>query len=297
MSASLALRPSWLSLAWGILLLIVLAERLPAGATRPGSSCERVFIRADTNVDGSVDLSDVISLLHSLFIATEALPCLDAADTNDDGDVNVSDTIFLIGYLYLGSEAPPHPGLECGLDPTPDTLDCARTEACPVQPPLELCDGLDNDCDGAIDEDFDVLTSVDHCGACGRSCENLGWANVAEYDCQFGICFIRACEEDWWDLDGIAENGCEAFLPPDGTPCDDGKPCTENDTFFRGICGGQPKDCSELDEPCRRGACDVETGECIAVPRPAGTPCGPSGSRERCDGRGNCVDPPIPVAD
>ncbi|MCB9543387.1 MAG: hypothetical protein H6703_13190, partial [Myxococcales bacterium] len=42
-------------------------------------------------------------------------------------------------------------------------------------PPLcapvdELCDAIDNDCDGAIDEDFDLASDPAHCGSCGRQC-------------------------------------------------------------------------------------------------------------------------------
>jgi hypothetical protein len=35
---------------------------------------------------------------------------------------------------------------------------------------LERCDGADNDCDGEVDEDFDLLTDAAHCGACNAPC-------------------------------------------------------------------------------------------------------------------------------
>ena len=34
----------------------------------------------------------------------------------------------------------------------------------------ELCDGKDNDCNGATDEGFDLLNDSANCGECGRSC-------------------------------------------------------------------------------------------------------------------------------
>lgn len=46
-------------------------------------------------------------------------------------------------------------------------------------PSSETCDYVDNDCDGAIDEDFltnGKLTSFDHCGACGNTCKE-GFVN------------------------------------------------------------------------------------------------------------------------
>ena len=34
----------------------------------------------------------------------------------------------------------------------------------------ELCNGVDDNCDGRVDEGFDLQTSVRNCGACGRVC-------------------------------------------------------------------------------------------------------------------------------
>ena len=34
----------------------------------------------------------------------------------------------------------------------------------------ETCDGLDNDCDGATDEGYDLLSDPENCGACGNDC-------------------------------------------------------------------------------------------------------------------------------
>lgn len=82
------------------------------------------FIRGDVNLDGSIDLSDGISQLDSLFGGSGPLDCRDAADTNDDGFFNIADTIFLLSYLFSGGPDPAEPFSNCGQDPTIDSLEC-----------------------------------------------------------------------------------------------------------------------------------------------------------------------------
>ena len=52
------------------------------------------------------------------------MDCEDAADTNDDGALDVSDVVSVLQFLFSGSPSPPAPYPDAGSDPTPDLLDC-----------------------------------------------------------------------------------------------------------------------------------------------------------------------------
>lgn len=90
------------------------------------------FQRGDVNSDSVSDISDAVFLLAAGFVPGSAQPtCDDAADVNDDGLVEfLVDSIFLLQTVFLTS-APkvPFPAATCGIDPTPDGIDC--TLACP----------------------------------------------------------------------------------------------------------------------------------------------------------------------
>ncbi len=82
-----------------------------------------LFVRADANHDGTVDVSDASKILLVLF--SEQLPttCLDAFDADDTGVVNITDAIYLLQFLFSFGEIPPTPYPDAGEDPTPDSLD------------------------------------------------------------------------------------------------------------------------------------------------------------------------------
>jgi hypothetical protein len=75
--------------------------------------------------------------------------------------------------------------------------------------PAELCDGLDNTCDGTVD-------TGDPAALCPLT------ANVTATLCDQAACSIESCAADWFDADGEYANGCEA--PPAGLCLHDGVP-------------------------------------------------------------------------
>ena len=84
----------------------------------------------DPNGDGSIDISDTITLLSYLFSAA-AINCVAAGDVNGDNQVDVADPIFLLTFIFAGGP-PPVGGTECTPDPTPadPPLEC-ESSGCP----------------------------------------------------------------------------------------------------------------------------------------------------------------------
>jgi len=76
----------------------------------------------------------------------------------------------------------------------------------------EICDDRDNDCDGRVDEDFDLATDVLNCGACGTSCTFQNGRPA----CADGDCGLADCLGGFVDLNRDATDGCEYRCNPNG---------------------------------------------------------------------------------
>jgi photosystem II stability/assembly factor-like uncharacterized protein len=144
----------------------------------------------------------------------------------------------------------------------------------------ELCNGLDENCDGIPDESFDLTRDPGNCGECGFNCQpaQVCWDSAcvldcpdelkrcgqecvvldsdanhcgacdnacdyshAEGACQNGTCSMGDCLAGWIDLDEDPTNGCEYECSPQGAEVCDG---VDND------CDGQvDEDLSDCQSP------------------------------------------------
>lgn len=75
---------------------------------------------------------------------------------------------------------------------------------------LEQCDMIDNDCDGAVDETFNLREDLAHCGGCNQLCS----IPQSEAACVEGACQFVSCVEYFYDINGDASDGCEYGCAP-----------------------------------------------------------------------------------
>ena len=156
-----------------------------------------------------------------------------------------------------------------------------KCDAPSIDPSDEVCDEVDNDCDGMVDENFSLLIDRDHCGACGQQCD---WPNGVGR-CEMGVCVLTSCESGFEDLNGDPSDGCE---------------CSRS---LEEICDGIDNDCDQrIDEAfgvnslCTVGfgSCEVSgVFACVSEDRAACNVSPLPATGELCDGIDNDCDQKI----
>jgi hypothetical protein len=140
------------------------------------------------------------------------------ATCDTSGSSGVCEYECAVGYVDVNGD----------LEQTPS--DGCEYECLPTNGGVEICDGLDNDCDRKVDEGLDTNSDVNNCGACGEPC-SLPHASPT---CTAGVCAVKDCLPGWHDVDQDATNpeaaGCEYYCQSTGPE----------------ICDGIDNDCDKL---------------------------------------------------
>jgi Notch 1 len=150
------------------------------------------------------------------------------------------------------------PGDE-GHMPTDDGgSDSDVVECIPTNDGTELCDEIDNNCDGRIDEGFDLKNDINNCGTCGQICDQFGSFN----QCLNGECIVVGCAPGFFNLNDDMSDGCEyACIPTSGG---------------LEICDGQDNDCDgHVDEGFDKTTDTMNCGDC-------GTRCAFTNAASQC---------------
>lgn len=170
---------------------------------------------------------------------------------------------------------------------------------------VEICDGLDNNCNGQVDEGFDLQSDVQNCGACATVCTASSGTPV----CVNGECGVDTCAPGFADCDGQAANGCEVRTDTDpqncggcGIVCDpaNGTGACEQGTCVLAACDAGFDDCDQ--DPtngCEADLSSVATcASCTNACAPAagttlGSACEPQSGSYQCV----CVDDGVEYCD
>lgn len=144
---------------------------------------------------------------------------------------------------------------------------------------IELCDSLDNDCDGETDEDFDLSSDPYHCGTCDTNC-TLTVLGAQQATCTAtpgtpGECGYIDCSSDYYDLNDDRTDGCEYFCTKQS---DTDLTCDNIDDD----CNGVPDDgidfcssatnCGTCGRNCQ-GKAGVDSAQCVKIGDPPPTVC------------------------
>ncbi|HKU44926.1 MAG TPA: MopE-related protein [Polyangiales bacterium] len=135
----------------------------------------------------------------------------------------------------------------------------------------ETCDSADNDCDGKVDEDFQLQTNVNRCGTCNNACS----FQHATAQCVNGQCQIASCDTNYHDNPSTPTADCSVG------------PCVISGTE---ICNGLDDNCNgSVDEGLTAptgvcnvvGACAGAVATCQGV---SGWVCSKLPTTEKCNG-------------
>ena len=165
------------------------------------------------------------------------------------------------------------------------------------QPAKETCNGLDDDCDGAIDEsscDDGNLCTEDACnvqlGGClfatvTKACDD-GDVCTGSDTCKDGKCLgskVSCDDGDACTLDTCGVKGCQ-HTAQDGAPCDDLDPCTAGDAC--GLSSGGTPTCDGT--ALADGATCTDGNGCTLAAQCQAGKC--AATETKCDDGNACTD-------
>lgn len=177
----------------------------------------------------------------------------DELDNDCDGDID--EDVLLSFYPdadFDGYGDPTQEVLACTapLSHVSDNTDCDDSSSSISPDGVEVCNVVDDNCDGSVDEDFTtagVYDQIDNCGACGVDCQAQGYLNASAMCDASGsapVCDFM-CDSGFFDANQDASDGCECvFVSSDDVPFDgldadcDGGDGDHNDAIHVSVTNG-----------------------------------------------------------
>ncbi len=167
--------------------------------------------------------------------------------------------------------------------------DAGLTDCDAKLPAPEVCNGLDDDCDGTIDDvacddgndctedTCDPVAGCSQVALDGPSCNDLDKCTTGD-TCVAGLCVGTPvkCNDGNPCTDDLCDELTGCTFPDNTSPCDDDNPCTLADQCQEGTCVPGPAITCNDNNPCTADICDAAAGclyQPIAGPCSDGNPC------------------------
>jgi len=237
--------------------LSVVAEVGRGGTVVDPCATDHAKYSLDTNGDNSVDLSDFVYGLNWFFQGSDAPKVCLAGSSDLEMRVSFLESVVESCFPDVNNDMIPdcaQPGIDVDGDGFIAPQDCDDNDASINPDATEVCDGVDNDCDGTVDDGVLATFYRDDDG------DNFGDDTQP----------IQACAQP------------PGFVT-DNTDCDDGNP--QRNPGATEFCDAIDNDCDGTVDDNVSGTSACLTCENGAfVNQPSGTPC-PGGT---CNGQGEC---------
>ena len=248
----------------------VALETTAADAAGPEATTGDVGVVPDSSSDATDAASSVDGAVADS--APDAGPDSDP-DSDSDSDSDSGAGSDSAPTVDSAPDSGPVPDSGPGPDAAPDSAATCK----PTTPSVEVCDGVDNDCDGKTDDKL--------CDD-GNACTTDSCAGIS--GCQFSTAAPcgdgNACTDDSCD----AKTGCKNT--PNSGSCDDGNACT-TELCSGGTCKPTTKACDDGDV-CTSDACDPGSGNCLAG-QPKSCNDGDACTADTCNENGLCIHAPV----
>lgn len=173
-------------------------------------------------------------------------------DTDGDGIFDIYDNCpYVVNPSQLDTDADGL-GNACDADDdndgTPDLMDCDPLNAAVHPGAVDICDGMDNDCDGLVDE------------SCNSDCMDLGGINFGACAMVIGVAFIDG------QCQGVSGCSCGnycAYFYQSLDECKAACNVTTNDCeAYGGTCTYNPDPAMSTYPTCQEGYAEVDLGGC-----------------------------------
>lgn len=92
-----------------ITVIPTLTVQNSTGSDQTSGEPMTLVLSGDSNLDGNVDIADVITILSYLFQGQGSLQCLLSGDFNGDTTIDIADAIYGLNYIFVGGASPAIP--------------------------------------------------------------------------------------------------------------------------------------------------------------------------------------------